>query len=96
MNVIVDTSGSGFVENEWLGRTLAIGDDVRLGVALPDPRCVMPSLAQEDLPKDSRILKALAQHNRIDVAGSLYPCAGVYAVAEATGTIHKDDRVSLN
>jgi MOSC domain-containing protein len=95
MNVIVDTQGHGFVENEWLGRTLAIGDDVRLGVALPDPRCVMPSLAQEDLPRDPRILKALAQHNRIDVGGSLYPCAGVYAVAEATGTIRKDDSVSL-
>jgi uncharacterized protein len=95
MNVIVDTPAGGFVENEWLGRTLAIGDDVQLGVALPDPRCVMPSLAQEDLPKDSRILKTLAQHNRIDVGGALYPCAGVYAVAEATGTIRKDDRVSL-
>ena len=83
------------VETEWVGRTLAIGDDVRLGVALPDPRCVMPSLAQEDLPRDPRILKALAKHNRIDVAGALYPCAGVYAVAEATGTIRKDDRVSL-
>jgi uncharacterized protein YcbX len=95
MNVIVDTPARGFVENEWLGRTLAIGDDVQLRVALPDPRCVMPSLAQEDLPKDSRILKALAQHNRIDVAGALYPCAGVYAVAEAIGTIRNDDHVSL-
>ena len=55
----------------------------------------MPSLAQEDLPKDSRILKALAQHNRIDVAGALYPCAGVYAVAEATGAMSRDDSVSL-
>jgi uncharacterized protein YcbX len=95
MNVIVDTPARGFVENGWLGRTLAIGDVVQLGVALPDPRCVMPSLAQEDLPKDARILKTLALHNRIDVGGALYPCAGVYAVAEATGTIHTDDRVSL-
>jgi uncharacterized protein YcbX len=95
MNVIVDTPAHGFVENEWVGRTLALGDDARLGVALPDPRCVMPSLAQEDLPRDPKILKALAQHNRIDVAGSLFPCAGVYAVAEATGTIRKNDRVSL-
>jgi uncharacterized protein YcbX len=95
MNVIVDTPASGFVENEWPGHTLTIGDDVQLGVALPDPRCVMPSLAQRDLPKDSNILKALAKHNRIDVAGALYPCAGVYAVAQATGTIRKDDSVSL-
>ena len=95
MNVIVETPARGFVENEWLGRTLSIGDDVQIGVALPDPRCVMPSLAQEDLPKDSRILKALVQHNRIDVAGTPYPCAGVYAVAEATGAIRRGDRVSL-
>ena len=95
MNVIVETPARGFVENEWLGRTLTIGDDVQISVALPDPRCVMPSLPQEDLPKDSRILKTLAKHNRIDVAGALYPCAGVYAVAEATGTIRNGDRVSL-
>jgi uncharacterized protein YcbX len=95
MNVIVDTAERGFVENGWVGRTLAIGEDVQLGVALPDPRCCMPSLAQEDLPKDHGILKALARHNRIDVGGSLYPCAGVYAVAEATGTIRRDDRVTL-
>jgi uncharacterized protein YcbX len=95
MNVIVDTPASGFVENDWPGHSLAIGEDVQLGVALPDPRCVMPSLAHEDLPRDPRILKALARHNRIDVAGAMFPCAGVYAVAEATGTIRKDDRVSL-
>jgi uncharacterized protein len=95
MNVIVDSAARGFVENEWVGRTVAIGDNVRLGVALPDPRCCMPSLAQEDLPRDPRILKALARHNRIDVAGALFPCAGVYAVAEATGTIRKGDGVSL-
>jgi uncharacterized protein YcbX len=95
MNVIVDTPARGFVENEWLGRTLAIGDDAQVAVALPDPRCVMPSLAQEDLPRDPQILKALARHNRIDVAGALFPCAGVYAVAAATGTVREGDRVSL-
>ena len=95
MNVIVKTPERGFVENEWLGRTLAIGDDVQVGVALPDPRCCMPGLAQEDLPRDPQVLKALARHNRVDVAGSLFPCAGVYAVAEAAGTIRKGDRTSL-
>ena len=95
MNVIVDTPEPGFVENAWVGRTVAIGDAVQLGIALPDPRCCMPSLAQEDLPRDPGILKALARHNRIDVAGSLYPCAGVYAVAAAAGTMRTGDDVSL-
>jgi hypothetical protein len=67
---------------------------VRIGVAMPDPRCVMPSLPQEELPRDPGILKALG-HNRIDVAGSLYPCAGIYAVVEAMGTIRGNDPVSL-
>jgi uncharacterized protein YcbX len=95
MNVIVDTPGRGFVENEWVGRTLAVGDEVELNVALPDPRCVMPSLPQEDLPRDPQVIKTLVRHNRIDVAGARYPCAGVYAVAKATGTIRTGDPVSL-
>jgi len=95
MNLIVDNPGRGFVENEWVGSSLAIGDEVQLGVALPDPRCCMPSVEQHDLPRDPKILKTLAQHNRIDVAGALFPCAGVYAVAEAAGTIRQDDQVSL-
>jgi uncharacterized protein YcbX len=96
MNVIVDTAERGFVENAWLGRSLEIGDEVRLAVVLPDPRCVMTTVAQGDLPKDPRILKTLVQHNRLDVAGAgLYPCAGVYAVAESTGPIRKGDRVRL-
>lgn len=95
MNVIVALPEHGFVENDWIGHSLAIGDQVRLGVALPDPRCCMPSVEQEDLPRDPKILKALARHNRIDVAGAPFPCAGVYAVAESTGTIRRDDGVSL-
>ena len=95
MNVIVETPEPGFVENNWVGRTLAIGDDVQLTVALPDPRCVMPSLAQEDLPRDKGILKTLVKHNRLDVGGAMYPCAGVYAVAQATGTMRTGDPVGL-
>jgi uncharacterized protein YcbX len=95
MNVIVDTGGRGFLENDWVGRKLAVGDEVQLGVALPDPRCCMPGVEQDALPRDPRILKALARHNRIDVAGALFPCAGVYAVAQATGTVRRDDQVSL-
>jgi uncharacterized protein YcbX len=96
MNVIVDTPARGFVENDWVGHSLAIGDAVRMAVELPDPRCVMPSLAQQGgIERDPRILKALAKHNRIEVNGLRYPCAGVYAVAQATGTIREDDPVSL-
>jgi uncharacterized protein len=96
MNVIVGTSEAGFVENEWIGRELAIGDAVRLKVALPDPRCVMTTLAQEDLPKDTEILRTLTRHNRLQVGdGGRFPCAGVYAVVAAPGTMRTGDRVAL-
>lgn len=70
MNVFVDTDGGGFVENGWIDYRVEIGASPRLMVAMPDPRCVQPTLAQEDLPKDTEVLRTLVRHDRIDVAGS--------------------------
>ncbi len=96
MNVIVDTNEAGFVENEWIGRELGIGEAVRLGVALPDPRCVMTTLAQDELPRDNDILRTLTRHNRIHVADAgRFPCAGVYAMVEAPGTMRTGQGVVL-
>jgi MOSC domain-containing protein len=96
MNVIVDTPGDGFVENAWPGRLLSIGDDVEILAALPTPRCVMTNLAQQDLARDPDVLKTIAGHNRLDVAGAgLYPCAGVYAVASKAGVIRTGDQVRV-
>jgi hypothetical protein len=96
MNVIVDTVEAGFVESGWIGRKITIGDIVRLGVSMPDPRCVMTTLAQDDLPGDTDVLRTLARHNRVDVGGTgLHPCAGAYAVVAAPGTIRTGDRAAL-
>jgi uncharacterized protein len=95
MNLIVDWPESGFVENDWVGRSFAIGAAVRIGVEQNDPRCVMPSLAQKGgVERDPRILKALGAHNRIEIGSLRYPCLGVYAAVERGGTISKDARVS--
>jgi hypothetical protein len=50
MNLIVRTERPGFVENGWVGHELRFGDRTRINVALLDPRCVMTTLAQDDLP----------------------------------------------
>src|SRR5216117_768268 len=46
-NIVVSTrpDQQGFVENEWIERTIAIGDEVRLRITGPCPRCVMTTLA---------------------------------------------------
>ena len=96
MNVIVGTEETGFVENNWVGRDLTIGDAVRLNVALPDPRCVMTTLAQDELPRDNEVIRTLVRHNRIQVGdGGQFPCAGTYAVVLASGTVQTGNRVSL-
>jgi uncharacterized protein YcbX len=88
-NVVVSTGGeeAGFAENDWIGRTVAIGGDVRLAITGPCPRCVMITLPQGDLPKDPGILRTAAQHNAVNV--------GVYASVVSGGTIRRGDPVTL-
>jgi len=88
-NIVVSTGPAqhGFVENEWIGRTVAIGDEVRLRISEPCPRCVMTTLPQGDLPRDPGILRTAAQHNQANV--------GVYADVLAGGLIRRGDRVTL-
>ena len=88
-NIVVATGPDerGFVENDWIGHTVAIGDEVRLQVTDPCSRCVMTTLPQGDLPKDSGILRTAAQHNQVDV--------GVYADVIAGGIIRRGDPVTI-
>lgn len=96
MNLIIDTRDAGFVENDWIDRELIIGDAMRIHVAMPDPRCVMTTLAQDGLPRDNEVLRTLVRHNRMPVADAgLFPCAGVYAIVSAPGGLQTGDAVSL-
>lgn len=98
MNIIIQTPDDGFVENGWIGCSLGTGNGVRLRLALPDPRCVMTTIAQEELPHDPEILRTLVRHNRIEVGsdGASLPCAGVYAVVDGDGNVKTGDRVLLH
>jgi hypothetical protein len=96
MNVIVGTEPAGFVENAWVGHELRLGRGIRLNVVTFDARCVMTTLPQGDLPHDIDILRTLVKHNRLQVGkAGLSPCAGVYAVVTAPGTVRTGDPVSV-
>ncbi len=76
-----------FVENDWVGRTLAIGDEVRFQVNEPCARCVMTTLPQGDLPKDPNVLRTIVQHNQGNV--------GVLAAVVHGGRVVRGDAVFL-
>ena len=87
-NFVIATGGAtGFVENDWVGKTLEIGDDVRIKVMSPTIRCVVTTLPQDDLPNEPGVLKTAAQHNNANV--------GVYALVEAGGMVRRGDEVRV-
>ena len=97
MNIVVDTREAGFVENEWVGQGVEVGDTARLRITMPDARCVMTTLEQGDLPRDNGVLRTLALNNRLSLGGAgAYPCAGVYAIVEAPGSIRVGDGILVS
>lgn len=89
-NLVIKPTNSekGFVENDWIGHTLALGDEVRLSIAGPCPRCVMTTMAQGELPNDTSIIRTAVQHNQGNV--------GVYASVVQGGTVRRGDAVRLD
>ncbi|MEM9510248.1 MAG: MOSC N-terminal beta barrel domain-containing protein [Cyanobacteria bacterium P01_E01_bin.35] len=88
-NLLIDSqlSQSDFVENNWVGHTLEIGDYVKLKVDTACPRCVVTTLAQEELPRDLTILQTAAQYNDV--------IAGIRLSVIEGGTVSQDNSVWL-
>lgn len=74
-------------ELSWVGRTLHIGNTVKLRVTAPTGRCGMTTFAQTDLPFDPKILRCIAQEASEDF--------GVYAEVLAAGRISRGDEVTV-
>lgn len=92
--VLIDTE-PGFVENDWPGREMTLGDDVRLRYGFQTMRCVMTTMAQQDLPEDRNTLRTVAKNNRIEIdhpaVGGKWACAGIYADVSAGGEVAVGD-----
>jgi MOSC domain-containing protein len=85
--VTVSQSDASFVEDGWIGSSLALGDSVRLKAESPCPRCVMTTLPQGDLPPDLGILRTAVQHNHAAV--------GIYTSVEAGGMLRRGDEIAV-
>lgn len=85
-NLLVEAPGNDFLENAWIGRTVAVGS-ARLRIDKPCARCIMTTLPQGELPHDNEILRTAARHNGANV--------GVLASVAAPGRIRLGDLVEL-
>lgn len=98
-NLVVETApdAAGGPEQGWIGRTLRVGPEVVLRVLTPTARCAIPTLAQDELPADVGIARAIAQHSRVDVLGKgRYGCVGVYAAVVRSGVVRRGDAIALD
>jgi uncharacterized protein YcbX len=87
-NLVLDTGGeTGFVEQSWIGKTIAVGPEVRLRIFMQTHRCAATTLAHHGLPNDAEILRTANKHNDGNV--------GVYATVEQPGTVSLGDSVDL-
>ncbi len=88
-NMIINTLDQepSFAENDWVGRTVAIGEQVRLKIFKPCPRCVMTTLPQGNLPRDNGILYTAVKNNQGNV--------GVYATVLRGGEVRLGDPVRI-
>lgn len=82
-NLVISTEASGFAEEDWLGRELRLGEEVRLRITSRTERCVMITHAQDELSDDPRILRELARINEA--------CFGVYAAVLTPGVVRVGD-----
>ncbi|WBB58837.1 MOSC domain-containing protein [Streptomyces sp. WMMC500] len=83
-NILLDTEEP-WIEEDWVGREVAVGEEVRLRIIKRVKRCVMTTMAQRDLPEDRRVLKTLTADRGM--------CLGVAADVLTPGTVRLGDAV---
>ncbi len=87
-NVVIDTPGEeGFVEQTWVGQTLALGAEVRVRILMPTHRCAATTLPHHSLPNDPEILRTANRHNNGNV--------GVYATVVQAGVVRVGGEVQV-
>ena len=97
-NLVIQTVSdiTGFAENDWIGKTVVIGDSVRLNITDPTPRCSIPTLSNGTFPNDPKVLKTIVEHNMLEVPlleDKVLPCTGIYGFLIQSGIVSTNDPV---
>jgi hypothetical protein len=88
MSVIADLpGGADFPEDELVGRTIALGDEVRMRVDVRDSRCMVINFDPETAERDPAILRAVATQRE--------QCLGVYGSVVRPGVVRAGDPIAV-
>ncbi len=89
-NLVIEWGSEPFAEDEWVGKRVAVGDDLILGGIGPTVRCAMPLRAQPGLEREPELFRAMTELHE------LYPNhLGAYASVERPGTVRPGDPVRV-
>jgi len=75
------------VEQNWIGKTLRIGQDVMLEITHPTERCLMTNFAQPAIPEDKSIFACIGREADLNF--------GVYAKVLVGGEVNCGERVGI-
>jgi uncharacterized protein YcbX len=85
-NLVVESWGEGFAEDDWVGKEIVVGE-VILRITRLAKRCVLTTYSQGDLPQELEILQAICRQND----GNF----GVYAQVVKAGHIRRGEDVYI-
>jgi uncharacterized protein YcbX len=86
----------GFVEDRLIGSELRGSGGVRMRVAIPTPRCVVPTRASEELRADPNLLRVVAERHRVDLGPfGRAACLGAYADVISEGWVAVGERLEV-
>ncbi len=87
-NIVIEAPGSqGFIEETWIGKTVRLGEEVRVRILGPTRRCAATTLPHHGLRNDPQILRTAGRQNKGNV--------GVYAVVVQGGVVRLGDEVQV-
>lgn len=85
-----------FAEEGLLGHGLRAPSGLELDVGLPTARCVVPTRAQDGLPANPGLLRALLGRNPVDLGrAGRQGCVGAYAEVRRSGAIAVGDHLRV-
>lgn len=88
-NIVIETrSGEPFEEDQWVGRTLMLGDKAAVKITMRDERCVMVNLDPDTAEKHSEVMKTIVRMNE--------NFAGVYSTVTNVGELRVGQGLTLS